>query len=364
MHHRLHHHRSRWVPATNAASRRARAGAGWHPTRCGPSCRNACSAAATATCATRRSTARSRPSTAAAQARPLTSMGTPGCLPPPSPATACCGETCDGGASMPPRLVTVCLLPPAGHTACHTENACQPWEECEQYDESRCGQQYSTSSQAAFCDIPVPSTWPALMQAPRYNTTDVTPDTTTLNSTGLYTGGPAAVEGPTRAVLSAVEWLCLVMLPARAWVMLPARAWANPATLWRRRRRPRDSRPAGSRPVLQPRRDQQRRGGGHQQPGAGLRRRRGERFGSQPAGHCHGHHGARARHAVSLPGARVCGCGALQRHHTQHGAGCSQCLLGCAWRGPDGFPCWTLCCERCACAAKWCCDPPMLLFPC
>ncbi|RMZ55176.1 hypothetical protein APUTEX25_005454, partial [Auxenochlorella protothecoides] len=45
--------------------------------------------------------------------------------------------------------------------------ACRFYEDCEEYDESRCGLGYSTAAQAMYCPVPQPSTWPALMQIPR-----------------------------------------------------------------------------------------------------------------------------------------------------------------------------------------------------
>lgn len=41
---------------------------------------------------------------------------------------------------------------------------CETWEECQSYDEGRCGLQYSSGRQAVFCQVPSPSSWPAIMQ--------------------------------------------------------------------------------------------------------------------------------------------------------------------------------------------------------
>lgn len=52
---------------------------------------------------------------------------------------------------------------------CHAatpETPCAPYDTCQQYDTTRCGLQYSTSSQAAFCAIPSPSIWPPLYTTP------------------------------------------------------------------------------------------------------------------------------------------------------------------------------------------------------
>lgn len=38
------------------------------------------------------------------------------------------------------------------------------YDDCTQYDTTQCGFQYSDSGQAAFCPVPQPSSWPALMQ--------------------------------------------------------------------------------------------------------------------------------------------------------------------------------------------------------
>lgn len=44
------------------------------------------------------------------------------------------------------------------------ENPCESWEDCQSYDDSRCGIGYSSAYQAIYCAIPDPSTWPALLQ--------------------------------------------------------------------------------------------------------------------------------------------------------------------------------------------------------
>ena len=38
------------------------------------------------------------------------------------------------------------------------------YDDCTQYDTTQCGFQYSDSGQAAYCPVPQPSSWPALMQ--------------------------------------------------------------------------------------------------------------------------------------------------------------------------------------------------------
>ena len=38
------------------------------------------------------------------------------------------------------------------------------YDDCNQYDDTMCGFEYSNSGQAAFCAVPQPSSWPALMQ--------------------------------------------------------------------------------------------------------------------------------------------------------------------------------------------------------
>lgn len=46
------------------------------------------------------------------------------------------------------------------------ENPCNPWDDCEVYDENVCGIQYSNADQADHCEIASPSIWPPLFQAP------------------------------------------------------------------------------------------------------------------------------------------------------------------------------------------------------
>ena len=38
------------------------------------------------------------------------------------------------------------------------------YDDCNQYDDTMCGFEYSNSGQAAYCAVPQPSSWPALMQ--------------------------------------------------------------------------------------------------------------------------------------------------------------------------------------------------------
>lgn len=38
------------------------------------------------------------------------------------------------------------------------------YDDCNQYDTTRCGFAYSDSGQAAYCAVPEPSSWPAMMQ--------------------------------------------------------------------------------------------------------------------------------------------------------------------------------------------------------
>jgi ABC-type multidrug transport system ATPase subunit len=46
------------------------------------------------------------------------------------------------------------------------EDPCRAWEDCEEYDESQCGFQYSDAEQAGFCAVPNPSIWPAMFSIP------------------------------------------------------------------------------------------------------------------------------------------------------------------------------------------------------
>jgi hypothetical protein len=43
---------------------------------------------------------------------------------------------------------------------------CNPWEDCQQTDDTRCGIEYSNADQASVCSIPSPSIWPPLFQVP------------------------------------------------------------------------------------------------------------------------------------------------------------------------------------------------------
>jgi len=46
------------------------------------------------------------------------------------------------------------------------EDPCRAWEDCEEFDDSQCGFQYSDAEQAGFCAVPNPSIWPALFTIP------------------------------------------------------------------------------------------------------------------------------------------------------------------------------------------------------
>lgn len=74
---------------------------------------------------------------------------------------------------------------------------CKSWDECEVYDESNCGLQWSDSGQAAFCAIPTPSTWPALAQVPRMDLSQQEP----LQVAALYTGQDRATADAIAAYL-------------------------------------------------------------------------------------------------------------------------------------------------------------------
>lgn len=45
-------------------------------------------------------------------------------------------------------------------------NACLVYDTCEEYDETQCGFEYSSASQASFCAVESPSIWPAVAQVP------------------------------------------------------------------------------------------------------------------------------------------------------------------------------------------------------
>lgn len=77
-----------------------------------------------------------------------------------------------------------------GTKECHDAtdaNPCLPgsYADCTAYDTTRCGFEYSDSGQAAYCAVPQPSSWPALMQVPltRYRAAPESPATAML-----YTG--------------------------------------------------------------------------------------------------------------------------------------------------------------------------------
>ncbi|DBA75618.1 TPA: hypothetical protein ACH3X2_009057 [Trebouxia sp. C0005] len=75
---------------------------------------------------------------------------------------SCCSDTAEGGK------------------VCHTtDNPCLPgsYDDCNQYDDTMCGFEYSNSGQAAYCAVSQPSSWPALMQVPfpRYRAASESP---------------------------------------------------------------------------------------------------------------------------------------------------------------------------------------------
>lgn len=47
-----------------------------------------------------------------------------------------------------------------------TDNPCVVYDSCEKYDDNKCGFQYSSAKQAAFCAVESPSIWPAVAQVP------------------------------------------------------------------------------------------------------------------------------------------------------------------------------------------------------
>jgi hypothetical protein len=55
--------------------------------------------------------------------------------------------------------VRTCAPPPEG-------GRCLPAQECDLYDDTRCGFQYSDAEQASNCEVLSPSIWPALFQVP------------------------------------------------------------------------------------------------------------------------------------------------------------------------------------------------------
>ncbi|KAL6775733.1 ABCA3A [Auxenochlorella protothecoides x Auxenochlorella symbiontica] len=65
--------------------------------------------------------------------------------------------------------LSCCRTDVAGTTTCRTNSAadpCQQSDDCQAYDDSRCGVEYSVNGQAGYCAVPYPPTWPALMQVP------------------------------------------------------------------------------------------------------------------------------------------------------------------------------------------------------
>jgi ABC-type multidrug transport system ATPase subunit len=65
---------------------------------------------------------------------------------------SCCSTPSNGGPQT-------CRVPT-------TEDPCQGWEDCQEYDTNQCGFQYSDADQAGFCAVPSPSIWPALFSIP------------------------------------------------------------------------------------------------------------------------------------------------------------------------------------------------------
>ncbi|KDD75805.1 hypothetical protein H632_c492p1, partial [Helicosporidium sp. ATCC 50920] len=67
-------------------------------------------------------------------------------------------------------MCTLCCLPASRGGACRAANASSPCtglESCSTYDENRCGLEFSDPTQALFCAVESPSSWPALQQMPR-----------------------------------------------------------------------------------------------------------------------------------------------------------------------------------------------------
>ncbi len=65
---------------------------------------------------------------------------------------SCCSTPADGGDA-------ICRVPTV-------EDPCRAWEDCQLYDDTQCGFQYSDAEQAGFCAVPSPSIWPALFSIP------------------------------------------------------------------------------------------------------------------------------------------------------------------------------------------------------
>ncbi|GLI63912.1 hypothetical protein VaNZ11_007051 [Volvox africanus] len=74
-------------------------------------------------------------------------------------------ERIANGEKLKPRYITteVCSLIGSGYCE-RTRNAT-----CREFNDSNCGLRFSKPSQAVFCAIPQPSSWPPVMQTPRLN---------------------------------------------------------------------------------------------------------------------------------------------------------------------------------------------------
>ncbi|GIL46004.1 hypothetical protein Vafri_3096 [Volvox africanus] len=74
-------------------------------------------------------------------------------------------ERIASGEKLKPRYVTTELCSSLGSGYCErTRNAT-----CRGFNDSNCGLRFSKPSQAVFCPIPQPSSWPPVMQTPRFN---------------------------------------------------------------------------------------------------------------------------------------------------------------------------------------------------
>ncbi|GAB4824041.1 hypothetical protein N2152v2_011087 [Parachlorella kessleri] len=90
------------------------------------------------------------------------------------------------------------------------------WEDCDSYDESQCGFQYSSGQQAAYCGIPTPSSWPALLQIASvgYRAHPWSPA-----AAFLYTGSDAVAAGElTRSMFTTPAPTADEIAEAQAWL--------------------------------------------------------------------------------------------------------------------------------------------------
>ena len=65
--------------------------------------------------------------------------------------------------------LTCCATSPQGVQTCRNATAaspCSALDDCQLYDATRCGFQYSDADQAGYCAVASPSVWPALLQVP------------------------------------------------------------------------------------------------------------------------------------------------------------------------------------------------------